>query len=170
MRCGTAREWTRRRRDGELAAAERRALDAHLAGCARCGAYAADMDVLGRLTAALPVEEPPANFEWRLKLRLARIERESTPVEWPQAARRGWRGAFEFGGALAGAAAVVLLVGLPALQSPDSQRPAPTTLHRPSGSGVVTPLRSFGPQPPVSSSLFLVPTPADSSTNPDSLR
>jgi anti-sigma factor RsiW len=137
-----------------LSAAHEHDLAAHLAGCDACAAEMAAFDTLSRWTAALPVEEPPANFEWRLKLRLARIERQATRVDWPLESqpRRPWRGAFEFGGALAAAAVVVVWIGAASWRGSTPQAPTPALPPAPSG-GVLTQLRNddlrVGPMPPV---------------------
>jgi hypothetical protein len=160
------------RRDAPLPATHARELAAHTAACKQCDAYAGEIDTLASLLAELPVAEPAANFEWKLKLRLAAVERESTAVEWPLApARRAWRTSFEFGGAVAIAATIVVAIGLASWRGP-----APTTSIAPPPSppsgGRVTALRGtpvpIGPRQP-SAAEYLAGGVADSSAA-DSLR
>jgi len=57
--------------DGELAAARRDELEAHVAGCARCEARLAVLRGVDRALAALPARAIPADLEARLAARLA---------------------------------------------------------------------------------------------------
>ncbi len=70
--CKFARERTSLRLDGELSEFEQAALDAHLAQCAPCRAYAASVtDATARLRAA-PVEQPqfPVVLPHRSRIRI----------------------------------------------------------------------------------------------------
>jgi anti-sigma factor RsiW len=63
------------RMDGELAALDAAAVDAHLAGCAECTAYAGELSVLRELTLALPREPAPATLPVRVAARIRAIRR-----------------------------------------------------------------------------------------------
>ena len=59
--------------DGELAPAERAGVEAHLAACAECTAFLAELAAVDEAAAALPAEAPAGYFETfpaRLRLRL----------------------------------------------------------------------------------------------------
>src|SRR4051794_40931211 len=90
--CERARSWSSLALDGELSAFERAMLDAHLARCAGCRAYADDVH---GATALLRVSEP---------------ERPSRPIPIPSRARAhgGVRSVF----ALAAAASIFVTAGL----------------------------------------------------------
>ena len=69
MRCRTARRSLLAARDGELAAAEREALDAHLSACETCRALAEETVRLHRALAAMPqtAAVPPGLAEATLR-------------------------------------------------------------------------------------------------------
>ena len=108
MQCGTARSWMQMRRDATLPAAQARELEEHAIGCESCAAYAHEEQLLDGWLLQAPVAEPAANFEWRLKLRLAQLEREGRTPALPARALP-WRPWAQFGGAMAAAALVVVL-------------------------------------------------------------
>ena len=102
MHCKTVREQLGTFVDGELADPQRRAVDAHVAGCAACRA---ELDALRRLAAALaapPVQKPPAGL-WPAIVR--RLDRARAPAGWPVYRLSGRR-------PMAAAAAVALAIGL----------------------------------------------------------
>jgi hypothetical protein len=147
MHCRTARSWILSRQDAPITADRERELAAHTAICAACATYAGDFATLQEWTAALVVEEPSPQFEWRLKLRLATLEREARRADDGMVPRRSLRHVFEFGGALAAAAAVVVAIGL-SQQEPQTPAPVAPPASALTG-GQVTPLRDMpGPQLP----------------------
>ena len=169
MHCRTARAWILSRHDAPLAPEREHELTAHTAACTACATHAADFATLARWTASLAVEEPSPQFEWRLKLRLAAVERESRRVEDAvPAARRGWRTAFEFGGALAAAAAIVVAIGLSSSRQ-GSSSPAVTPPSSTLTGGQVTPLRDM-PGPKLPSAAQYNATAGSDSAAADSLR
>lgn len=68
MRCSQARRWVSRQIDGELAPARVARLNAHLAGCDACRAYADDLAALD--LDLLEAPEPGTDFAARLTERL----------------------------------------------------------------------------------------------------
>lgn len=176
MQCATARSWMQLRRDTTLSAAQERELDQHVTACGHCAAFAREEHVLDGWLQQTPVEEPAANFEWRLKLRLAQLEREGRTPAMPVRGSH-WRPWAQFGGAMATAALLVVAVGS---QSDFGRSPAP---HRggvaytggaSSGAGeggVVQPLRDVGPGtpsfvgPPVPAAFSYFVGSSDSSTS-----
>lgn len=110
--------------DSQLGAAERAALEAHLAGCAGCRKALAELEGLATAFETLRPVEPPADFEARFWARIAREK------DAPQGLRVRLRRWLVPGGlALAGAvAALVLFLNLPA---PESRGPAATARVEP---------------------------------------
>lgn len=153
MQCGMARSWMQSRRDTALSAPQERELDQHVMECADCTAFGRDLRLVDSWLQQAPVEEPAANFEWRLKLRLAQLEREGRQPALP-ARGANWRPWLQFGGAMATAALVVVIAGSQWLQSrPAAPDPAPLAWERsnshPSPDEVlVTPLRDERRAPP----------------------
>ncbi|HZS34032.1 MAG TPA: zf-HC2 domain-containing protein [Methylomirabilota bacterium] len=121
MNCDGAREALEARRRGELPAGEARALDAHLAGCPRCQAGAAEDDALARLIGTLP--RTPAPQALRRRVRALGIRR-TGPRAW---LARPWVAA-------ALAAALVAAVLAPWVRF--SAEPPPTVLEALIQSGV----------------------------------
>jgi hypothetical protein len=72
MNCETARELLGRYHDGELVAAERMAVEAHLGACSTCPALLETIVELGDMTRSLSEAEPPGNLWDRLSLRLGK--------------------------------------------------------------------------------------------------
>ena len=66
MRCGKARQWISAKLDGELDAARRQLLEAHLADCAQCRAFAAELAGLDGSLDLLSAPEPPEGFTGRV--------------------------------------------------------------------------------------------------------
>lgn len=153
MQCGTARSWMQARRDATLPAAQGRELDQHLTACESCAAWVHEEQLLDGWLQQAPVAEPAANFEWRLKLRLAQLEREGrTPAL--SARRAQWRPWAQFGAAMATAALVVVAVGsqwIPGRSGASHPAGSAWNAGASSGTGqggVVQPLRDTGPGTP----------------------
>jgi hypothetical protein len=149
MRCGTARSWIEERRDAELGAARQRELTAHLAGCADCAGYARDTQEIGGLLGMAPVEEPSAKFDWVLKLRLARIDREgSAELQETTAPSRSW---LQFGAAAVVASLAVVAAGTLLFRSPRPDAPSPVMqvaepqIVAPQPGAVIQPVVDLGP-------------------------
>jgi anti-sigma factor RsiW len=89
--CDHIRERLLAQHEGELRTEERRAVDAHLATCARCARDAALLDEVLERVQALPVPElPPGSweaFEATLRRRIAE-ERPPRPAIWARLAAR----------------------------------------------------------------------------------
>jgi hypothetical protein len=96
----------------------------HLDGCAACRRVAAEYAHSHRWLQSLPVQEPPENFEWRLRLRLNQIDREGADA-LREARHEEARStaSMPFIGSAVAAAVVVLAVGFVSLRSPDSGVP-----------------------------------------------
>ena len=132
--------------EGDLAEAERRAVDAHLRECLRCASLVRDLEVIRRDAAKLPVMAPSRDLWEGIAARIEAPVIELKPRQASQAPRRNWQMA---------AAAVVLMAvssGLTYILVSD-QLPAsgeqqlagaPDTLLAPTGSAtqrVVPPAR-----------------------------
>ncbi len=85
MRCGRARQSISARVDGELDECRTAALDAHLAGCATCRAFASNVEGLAAKLDAFDAPEPRWGFTERV---MARLPNRETPIE----ASSGWVG------------------------------------------------------------------------------
>lgn len=81
MRCGKAQRMISARLDGELDEARDKAVGKHLAGCARCRAFAADVTRFTEDFDSLTVPEPRWGFTGRLMARLSEQE-SSSNVPW----------------------------------------------------------------------------------------
>jgi anti-sigma factor RsiW len=171
MKCREAKKWILVGRDTRLGVETERALRAHLDSCAECAARSAEHDMLRAWIADLPLAEPSAQFDWRLRLRLSKAEHGiAPPLFEPEPRRLAPR--VEFWSAAAAAAAVVLAVGLFALRpqpaTPDGRlvvdrTPARPLVGPPVPTAELTAVRdgpSFGPQKPIPDSYFyLFPAP-----------
>lgn len=158
MRCRTARACILQRRDAPLAPAVETSLAAHRSECGACDAFARDLENLGRLLADLPAAEPSPNFDWRLKLRMARLEREPLP-QWVEPRRRWrWASGFEFGVAAAVAASLVIFVGTRVAPPHQPTSPSRSAVDW----GVPAPLHAGGQVRPVSYPAPIGPQPAPS--------
>jgi hypothetical protein len=172
MRCREARERVLARCDGPLGADAERELRAHLESCTRCERDARDSERLHALVAETPLDEPSAAFDWRLRLRLAKAERETSGPLFEPVAGRG-SGRIEFWGAAAAAAVVVVAAGLYLLRP--VARPAATQVTTRSAPVEISPVRQspgsritlvrdgapIGPQQPIPYHFLLQPeTPA----------
>ena len=70
MRCGKAQKLISARLDGKLDAARDEAVGKHVAACARCRAFAADLAMIPEELDSLSVPEPRWGFTGRLMARL----------------------------------------------------------------------------------------------------
>jgi hypothetical protein len=86
--------------EGDLAEAERRAVDAHLRECLRCASLVRDLEVIRRDAAKLPVMAPSRDLWEGIAARIEAPVIELKPRQASQAPRRNWQMA---------AAAVVLM-------------------------------------------------------------
>ena len=172
MKCREAREWVVVRCDAPLGAETERALRQHLESCVACASSAEDMQRLRGWVAELPPAEPSPQFDWRLRLRLSKVEHEVPPPLFEAQARR-LAPRVEFWSAAAAAAVVVVAVGLFALRpqpaGPEgrlAERPAMTRpiAGPPLPGPEITAVRDgpvVGPQKPIPDSyFFMFPAPA----------
>jgi anti-sigma factor RsiW len=142
-------------------------LQTHLAGCPACATYAADLESLHALVATAPPAEPSANFDWRLRLRLAKAEAGELPLLFDAKPGRdlGW---LHFAVSAAAAAVLVVVVGTHLQPSKPAAVADAGPIHAigatPSGAGRVYPVSDgtpIGPQPAPSYSYFMQePAPA----------
>jgi hypothetical protein len=170
MHCRSAREWTRSRREGPQDAAGDRPWRSHLAVCAACAADARDQEQLAAWTRDLPLATPSEGFDWRLRLAMARAERDGLPpLEDAPPVRFGDR--FQFWAAAAAAAVVVVAAGWLVLrpQSTASRVGGGAVAQHtpaPDADGLVVPVRdgpgvaTYGPPQPLPYFYFIQPAPA----------
>ncbi len=105
MNCRRAEKWLLLREAGELAPRKRLRLEKHLAGCAPCRAYRADLErVLAAARRSLPAGAPAAQTLAAIR-EAARAEVAARP-----AAARSWNAAL-WNPALAAAAIILLCLG-----------------------------------------------------------
>jgi anti-sigma factor RsiW len=89
MQCERARELLSPYLDGELSAEERRIVAAHIEGCRRCSAQAAEFQHIGRTLAEAGREPLPKTLALRVRANLAReAQGEASRIALP-AVRRG---------------------------------------------------------------------------------
>jgi hypothetical protein len=180
MNCRTAIDCALARRDAPLPAADETELQEHLSRCESCALEARQLDTALAWATDLPVAEPSEGFDWRLRLRLSKLEREpvdATPAPWRLQAR--WP--LQFAGSAAAAAALVLALGWHfgesrsklghstssgseiQVESPRPQFP-PLPISRPASGLTTVSSGNFAPGPqPVATTPPLVPlVPADS--------
>ncbi len=112
MNCRTAKKKMAARLDEVWSGEQEAALQQHLQSCAACSRTARENDVVFQWLQQSTPAEPSENFEWRLKLRLAELDRsgQRVPLFDAMPARRRWT--LRFAVAAAMAAALVLSVGL----------------------------------------------------------
>lgn len=77
MQCDRAADLIGSYRDGELPPAERRALEAHISGCARCRDQLRDEARIGKAVREIGRVEAPAHLAGRIRERLASIDAEA---------------------------------------------------------------------------------------------
>src|SRR5262245_61371802 len=179
MRCRTAQTWMERRRDERLSLEKTERLEQHLKQCATCAGVAAADIAVNSLLSGVAAEEPSANFDWRLRLRLARAERDGVelgirPVRSPWAVR------LQFSASMVAAAAIVIVAGRLVLEQPGTRNTPilgnSAWVPRPDGGGVVQPVRDQGrivPQSrpvvgPVPQDAYFGPARQSSVVRPDS--
>jgi len=87
------------------------AVEAHVRGCSACAAAAVEVKRMRSWLHQLPIEEPSAQFDWRLRLRLSQASKTGEPMP----VDRSWwtpRAPLQFATSMAAAAVIVLAVGL----------------------------------------------------------
>lgn len=114
----TTRDWLIPYSDGMLAADERRRIDAHLAGCARCAAELGEIRELNLLLVSLPPAPPVAFAPFWLKLQAVLPQRRAFRLPTFARYRR-------LGFALAMATVAVLLAAGTALAAPSAMPDSP---------------------------------------------
>ena len=168
MNCRSSRKWTRLRRDAEPAPQQELAWQTHLAQCASCAEDAGVAERLASLLHAQPVAEPSAQFDWRLKLRLSKLERDGLPPLYDLEPDTSRTARLQFWGAAVAAAIAVVVVGLSALHPRELQTTAGSSSRTPSAEfvgdqrGLVRPIASvqpIGPQQPLPYAYFVVQSP-----------
>ena len=132
MNCRTAKKHILARLDEVLPAEHEAALQRHMHACKPCGRAAQESDLAFRWLQEVPDVGPSENFEWRLKLRLAQLDRAGTrlPLFDEAPARRRWT--LRFTVSAAAAALLVLSVGMLRFQPTSTQgvsQEAPTLLQ-----------------------------------------
>jgi hypothetical protein len=112
MRCAKAREYLSHQLDDQLTPDCAGDLDAHLDDCPDCRAYQTDLAIGQRLLAATE-PELPANFDWKLQLKLNQTLQQTAgevAYPWQDENPDRWRWFRNFGAAAAvGMAAVLAL-------------------------------------------------------------
>jgi anti-sigma factor RsiW len=179
MNCRTAKDRTLARQDGPLSAGAESALQAHLSSCGGCALHARELELMHHLLRDLPVSEPSANFDWRLRLRLSKLQQEETEVV-PSRGRFAWRWPLQFAGSAAVAAVGVLLIGAFFVyqeRTPERVSEQPPHVYQNRSDGIVSglqvsPVRDgapIGPQPAMPArSFFINEKPVDSGSSRDS--
>jgi hypothetical protein len=121
MNCRTAKKQILTRLDEVPSGEQEAALQQHLTQCDTCARVARESDLAFRWLQEAPAAEPSESFEWRLRLRLAQLDRDGSRIPLIEEApvRDRWRLRF----AVSAAAAAVLVLGVGLTQF-DSQ-PAP---------------------------------------------
>jgi len=105
MNCHDATSLIAALADGEADRAQRRAIEAHLAGCRACAArHAAVLALRAELRAELPRHAAPAALRSRVLASVREHDAGTRPRRWRPAERSQWM----LGGALAGCAATLL--------------------------------------------------------------
>ncbi len=138
MNCRQARNLVQSRHDADLQAAQRDALQAHVDACAACARLARADALSWRWLQELPVAAPSENFDWRLKLRLAALDRPLLLPAPEQPGRVAWL--WPFVATTAAAAVLVVAVGL--YWSGRREVPAPVV-----AAGTTPALRPWAPNP-----------------------
>lgn len=144
MNCRIVRRLVEARDESRLSQGERAALDAHVSACRVCQRLRRREQMLSQWLEELPVAEPAANFEWRLRLRLAQLEHELPALAPVPAGRRRW--VLPFALSTAAAAAVVLAVGLGVRGYRDAARGGGVAM---AGKASPVGLAPWTPSPPV---------------------
>ena len=128
MNCRTAKKQILARLDEVLSPELEATLQEHLKVCAGCAHAAQENDLAFQWLQEAPDARPSENFEWRLKLRLAELDRTGArvPLFDRLPARSLWT--LRFSVSAAAAAALVLSVGFVRIQR-DSTAPAPPDIQ-----------------------------------------
>jgi len=162
MKCRSVQQLLRGGRDERWEPRLEAELQAHLAACAKCTGYARDLELLHAWVTGLPLAEPSAAFDWRLRLRLAKADAGDLPPLFAvrEEPRHAW---WQFAVSAAAAAALVVVVGTHyradeagVVASPSAGR---SVSAAPSGGGRIIPVsdgRFYGPQPALSYSYFII--------------
>ena len=117
MDCRTARKRIETRHDDVHSLGPDAELQSHLADCRRCERLSFDLDQMFAWLGELPEAEPEESFDWRLRLRLARIERErDARVLLGDALPSERRAPLQFAVSAAAAAVIVVAFGLLVVQ------------------------------------------------------
>jgi len=114
MRCAKAREYLSHQMDEQLSPDQIGDLDRHLDGCSDCREYQADLALGSRLISATE-PELPANFEWKLQLKLNQTMQQAAgeaAFPWQEENPDRWRWLRNFGAAAAVGMAVVLALAV----------------------------------------------------------
>lgn len=112
MNCRTAKKHILARRDAMFPEELETALQEHVRHCAPCQGTAHESNLMFQWLQETPDAEPSENFDWRLRLRLAEIDRRGSQLPlWDEAPRRS-RWTLRFAVSAAAAAVLVLSVGL----------------------------------------------------------
>ena len=117
--------------EGDLDAAARRAVDAHLRECLRCASVVRDLETISREAAKLPAMAPSRDLWQGIAARIEAPVIELKPRQAPAAPRRNWQMA---------AAAVVLMAvssGVTYLVTTSDQRAATSARQTATGDSVV---------------------------------
>ena len=92
MNCRHARKLLQERHDDVPSSEREAALQEHLSACAPCNRLAREMDLAFEWLRALPDAQPTESFDWRLRLRLSKLDQEhdaALTLE-PSPTRRIW--------------------------------------------------------------------------------
>ncbi|MFN7828508.1 MAG: hypothetical protein ACK5RR_11130 [Acidobacteriota bacterium] len=101
-------------------------LSSHLGDCAACESYSNELSSLLSLLREQPRVEAPADFEFRLKARIARAQADqATASALPAWATKLWSGSFSWVQATAATAAVALVVSVSTYQIYQNNQVAP---------------------------------------------
>lgn len=114
MNCRTAKKRIRTRLDDERSGEPQAALQEHIKECAGCARVARESDLAYQWLQEVPHAEPSENFEWRLRLRMAQLDRDGVRV--PLFDRTDKRDRWRLRFAVSAAAAAVLVLGVGLLQ------------------------------------------------------
>ena len=146
MNCRTANKQILARLDEVLSGEQEAALQQHVKECTTCALRAQESDLAFQWLQEAVDAEPSENFEWRLKLRLAELDRNGTHMPLFDVASGRHRWTLRFAVSAAAAAVLVLSVGLIRFQPQPTPDSAPGAQTAPSVSvpRLVNPGRDTG--------------------------